>query len=136
MTERKPHVSDFESWADRQIREAEERGDFRDLPGFGRPLAGIDRPYDEDWWVKEKMRRENISFLPPTLALRKEAEDALEAAVAARTEEEARRIVHEINDKIAASLRRPPPGPPLGLVPFDVDDVLAARREKRGGGLP
>ncbi|GHC40018.1 DnaJ family domain-containing protein [Streptomyces cinnamoneus] len=134
MSERERGVADFESWADRQIREAERRGDFRNLPGFGKPLPGIDQPYDEDWWIKAKMRRENISFLPPALVLRKEAEDAFAAAVAARTEGEARRIVGEINDKIAAALRRPPPGPALHLAPFDIDTVLAARRDQRRGG--
>ncbi|MFC5720956.1 DUF1992 domain-containing protein [Streptomyces gamaensis] len=134
MAERERRVADFESWADRQIREAEQRGEFRSLPGFGKPLPGIDRPYDADWWIKEKMRREKVSFLPPALALRKEAEDSLAAAMAARTESEARRILAEINDKIAAALRRPPPGPPLGLTPFDVDAVLAARRESGGDG--
>ncbi|MEV5239513.1 DUF1992 domain-containing protein [Streptomyces cinnamoneus] len=134
MSENERRVADLESWADRQIREAERRGDFRDLPGFGKPLPGIDRPYDEDWWIKEKMRRENISFLPPALALRKEAEDALAAAVAARTEGEARRIVGEINDKVAAALRRPPPGPALNLAPFDVGSVLATWRDRHRGG--
>ncbi|CAM5697666.1 hypothetical protein SALBM217S_00851 [Streptomyces griseoloalbus] len=31
--------------------------------------------YDELWWVERKMAREGMSVLPPTLALRKEAED-------------------------------------------------------------
>lgn len=32
----------YESWIDRQIRQAQERGDFDNLPGHGRPLAGDD----------------------------------------------------------------------------------------------
>ncbi|MFC5149443.1 DUF1992 domain-containing protein [Streptomyces aureoversilis] len=131
MTERKPRGMDFESWTDRQIREAEQRGAFKDLPGFGKPLPGLERPYDEDWWIKEKMRREKVSFLPPSLALRKEAEDALAAAVESGTEREARRIIAEINDKIAAALRMPPPGPPLNLSPYDIESVLTAWREHR-----
>ncbi|MGW1194729.1 DnaJ family domain-containing protein [Streptomyces sp. NPDC002536] len=134
MTERKPPGARFESWVEQQIRVAEERGDFAKLPGFGKPLPGdAHRPYDEDWWVKEKMRREQISFLPPALALRKEAEDALAAAVGAGTEAQVRRIVAEINEKIAAALRMPPPGPPLQLAPFDVEEVLTSWRERRGG---
>ncbi|MDQ8702471.1 DUF1992 domain-containing protein [Streptomyces sp. LHD-70] len=133
MTERKPPAVSFESWVDRQIREAEQRGDFAELPGIGRPLPGLDRPYDEQWWLKEKMRRENISVLPPALALRKEAEDALAAAEAAPTEATARRILTEINKKITSMLLRPPPGPPLGIKPYDVEDVLARRRTAREG---
>ncbi|PJE95333.1 DUF1992 domain-containing protein [Streptomyces carminius] len=131
MTERKPPGVDFETWADRQIREAAERGDFENLPGFGKPLPDLEAPYDEQWWVKKKMRREGLSFLPPALALRKEAEDALAAARRAPSESEARRIVAGINEKIAAALRRPPPGPPLNLAPFDPEEVVREWREGR-----
>ncbi|PRH78545.1 DUF1992 domain-containing protein [Streptomyces solincola] len=124
MTERKPPGVSFESFVDRQIREAAERGDFRALPGFGKPLPDDTAPYDEEWWVKDKMHREGVSVLPPALALRKESEDALAAAGRARTETEVRRRLEAVNEKIAAALRRPPPGPPLGLVPHDVDAVV------------
>ncbi|PRX98177.1 DUF1992 domain-containing protein [Allonocardiopsis opalescens] len=131
MTERKPSGESFESFIDRQIREAEERGDFDDLPGAGKPIPGIDRPHDEDWWIKQKLRRENVSFLPPTLALRKEAEDARAAAAAARTEDEVRRIIGAVNEKIRAAILDPPAGPPLNLMPFEVERVLADWRAKR-----
>ncbi|WP_431781311.1 DUF1992 domain-containing protein [Streptomyces chumphonensis] len=133
MTERKPPGVSFESWVDRQVREAAERGAFDDLPGAGRPLGGVDQPYDENWWIKRKLHEEGVSVLPPALALRKEAEDALAAARAARTEAEARRILTEVNAAIDAALRRPPAGPPLNLVPFDVERVLAERRAAAAG---
>ncbi|MBQ0984795.1 DUF1992 domain-containing protein [Streptomyces sp. F63] len=133
MTERKPPGVDFESWVDRQIREAAERGAFADLPGAGRPLTGLDAPYDENWWIKRKMHREGVSALPPALALRKAAEDAHEAALGARSEDEARRIVAEINERIREALRRPPAGPPLHLKPYDPESVLRARRERHSG---
>ncbi|WP_149183057.1 DUF1992 domain-containing protein [Streptomyces sp. TRM49041] len=124
MTERKPPGIDFESWVDRQIREATERGDFAHLSGLGKPLPDDAAPYDELWWVKGKMNREGLSALPPTLALRKDAEDALEAVGRAVSEGQVRRIITEINEKIATAVRRPPPGPPLNLKPFDVDELL------------
>lgn len=131
MTERKPPGISFESWADRQIREAEERGEFADLPGFGKPIPDLDRPYDDEWWVKEKMRREHLSYLPPALALRKEAEDALASVERAGSEQRVRQIIAEINEKIGAALRRPPPGPPLQLTPFDIEQVLTDWRARR-----
>ncbi len=131
MTERKPPGVDFESFVDKQIREAAERGEFERLPGFGKPLDRPNAPYDESWWIKEKMAREQLSFLPPSLALRKEAEDAWEAATKAPSERMARRIVEEVNEKIRAALARPPEGPPLNLVPYDVEDVLASWRAGR-----
>ncbi|OKI00922.1 molecular chaperone DnaJ [Streptomyces sp. CB02923] len=132
MTERKPPGVGFETWTDRQIREATERGEFADLPGFGKPLPDLNKPYDDMWWVKEKMSRENLSFLPPTLALRKEAEDALEAAAQAPSERAVRRIVGEINTKIEQAVRQPPPGPPLNLEPYDVERVVSDWRARHG----
>ncbi|MFF8288459.1 DUF1992 domain-containing protein [Streptomyces sp. NPDC016309] len=133
MTERKPPGVDFESFVDKQIREATERGDFRDLPGFGKPLADDSAPYDETWWVKGKMHREGIApVLPPALALRKEAEDALEAVERAASEAEVRRIVAAVNEKITEALRRPPAGPPLRLAPLDADELVRRWRSRRG----
>jgi hypothetical protein len=131
MTERKPAGLSFESWVDQQIREAQERGEFENLPGSGKPLPDVDEPYDELWWVKQKLAREGLSFLPPTLALRKEAEDALAAASTAPTEADVRRIVLDINEKIRKSLREPTQGPPLNLLPYDVEDVVTDWRERR-----
>jgi DnaJ family protein C protein 28 len=53
MTEQKsstvvPHRRDWESWIDQQIREAQERGEFDDLPGKGRPLDLTPNPYAQD----------------------------------------------------------------------------------------
>ncbi|MFJ3952232.1 DUF1992 domain-containing protein [Streptomyces libani] len=132
MTERKPPGVTFETWIDKQIREATERGDFAGLAGAGKPLPHLDQPYDEMWWIKEKMHREHLSYLPPTLALRKEAEDALEAAAAAPTEAALRRILTAVNERISAALRTPLEGPPLNLVPFDIDEVARKWRERHG----
>jgi hypothetical protein len=43
----------YESHIDRKIREAQEQGQFDNLPGAGRPLSDHGREYDEDWWVKD-----------------------------------------------------------------------------------
>lgn len=134
MTERKPPGVSFESFVDKQIREASERGEFRSLPGFGKPLPDDSAPYDELWWVKQKMHREGMAVLPPALQLRKDAEDATEAVAAAVSERQVRRILGEINTKIAEALARPPAGPPLNLTLFEVEAELErwrAERERR-----
>jgi len=41
-----------------RIREAQDRGVFDDLPEAGKPLPGIDEPYDSRWYVKRKLRDE------------------------------------------------------------------------------
>lgn len=131
MTERKPPGVSFETWADKQIREAEERGAFADLPGAGKPLPSLNTPYDEMWWIRGKMQREGLSFLPPSLVLRKEAEDALAAAAAAPSEQQVRRILTGINARIEEAIRVPPEGPPLNLMPYDVEQVVADWRRSR-----
>ncbi|MBQ0830148.1 J-domain-containing protein [Streptomyces tagetis] len=135
MTERKPPGVDFESWVDRQIRTAEARGEFAGLAGAGRPLPReAEAPYDELWWIKRKMAREGVSVLPPALALRKEAEDTLAAALDAPSESAARRLVEALNTKIRDMMFKPPPGPPLGLKPYDLDTIAHQWREHRERG--
>ncbi|MGW6389466.1 DnaJ family domain-containing protein [Streptomyces sp. NPDC055103] len=133
MTERKPPGVSFESFVDKQIREASERGEFRSLPGFGKPLPDDSAPYDELWWVKQKTHREGMAVLPPALQLRKDAEDATAAVTAAVSESQVRRILGEINTKIAEALARPPAGPPLNLTLFDVEAELERWRAEREG---
>ncbi|MFF4396573.1 DUF1992 domain-containing protein [Streptomyces sp. NPDC001480] len=132
MTERKPPGVSFESWVDKQIHDAEGRGEFDHLPGAGKPLPrDLETPYDELWWVKRKMAREGLAFLPPALALRKEAEDALTAAYAAPSERIARKIIDDVNVKLRDMMFKPPPGPPLGMKPYDVEEVVREWRERR-----
>lgn len=124
MTERKPPGVSWETWIDRQIREGMERGDFDGLPGHGKPLRDLDRPRDELWWVKDKLRREEVSYLPPTLAIRKDVQDARAAIAAAATEAEVRQIVAELNERIRKVNREVTAGPPSTTVPLDVDEEL------------
>jgi hypothetical protein len=131
VTDRKPPGVGFQAWVERQIREAAERGAFDNLPGAGKPIADLDKPHDELWWVKQKLRRENLSYLPPTIALRKEAEDALAAAARAGSEAEVRGIVADINRKIHDGNRKALPGPPLNLAPFDAERVVRSWRERQ-----
>jgi hypothetical protein len=132
VTDRKPPGVGFGTWVERQIREATERGAFDDLPGAGKPIADLDEPHDELWWVRRKLRQEQLSYLPPTLALRKAAEDALLEASRARSEDQVRRIVADINARILEGNRKAASGPPLNLVPFDVERVVRTWRERRG----
>lgn len=135
MTERKPPGVSFESWVDRQVRRAEQERPLRDLPGAGKPLEGLDGPYDELWWVKEKLRREQVSVLPPSLAVRKAAEDLLASLGTVPTEEQLRRLVAAHNERVADLARRPDPGPAVVVRPLRMDDVLQRWHEARSGTL-
>jgi DnaJ family protein C protein 28 len=46
--EKRQDRKDWESWIDQQIREAQERGEFDDLPGKGKPLDLTPNPYAQD----------------------------------------------------------------------------------------
>jgi hypothetical protein len=125
MTERKPAGVSFETWVDAQIREARERGEFDNLPGTGKPLAAIDGYDDDMWWIKQWLKRENLSFTPPALALRKSVEDVLESVGRLRSEGIVRDVVDELNLRIRAMNRIPPvEGPPTTLMPLDVEAVV------------
>jgi Domain of unknown function (DUF1992) len=124
MVERRPTLSDWENSVERQIREGIERGEFDNLPGAGKPLPGLDGPRDEEWWVKAKLRREQVSYVPPALAVRKELEVALERIAAATSEATVRQIVTEINERILHVNSHTTTGPPSTLVPLDVELVV------------
>jgi hypothetical protein len=127
----------WETWIDRQIRQGMENGDFDNLPGHGRPLPDLDTVHDEMWWVRKKLRREQVSFLPPTLAIRKELDDTLEAVAAAGTEAEVRASVAGINARIRQVNATATAGPPATVGPLDVERVVerwrAARAEREDG---
>jgi len=125
VTERKPAGVSWGSWIDRQIEKARQRGDFDDLPGSGRPIADLDQPHDEMWWVKRKLRDEGVSFLPPTLAIRKDLQDTLARLGSIATEAEARRALEELNTRIRKVNRTATDGPPSSTMPVDVEAVLA-----------
>lgn len=119
----------YESWVDRQIRDAIERGEFDNLPGAGQPLSLNDDP---DWWIKAKIAREGIEpLLPTALALRREVE-ALDATLAqAPTEAEARALAEDLNLRIRESYLRPQDGPRIVVGLVDVDAALRTWRDRK-----
>lgn len=125
-------VDRFESFADKAIRAAEERGEFKDLPGLGKPLPGAGEHLHENWWLNDLVARENISgILPPALALRREIQDLPAKLDAEHGEQAVRDIVEELNVRIMSALRGPAEGPPVTVMPLKVDDVVREWRERR-----
>ncbi|HEX6467469.1 MAG TPA: DUF1992 domain-containing protein [Streptosporangiaceae bacterium] len=133
MTERKPPGMSFESWAERQIREAQERGAFDDLPGAGKPLPDLDRPFSTERWVVDWARREGLEtepMLPEPLLLRKEIERLPDAVRDLESEEEVKAVVRDLNRRIAVWIRRPS-GPRVVVAPVDQDRVVEQWRASR-----
>jgi Domain of unknown function (DUF1992) len=132
MTERKPAGMSFGSWIDEQIRQAEERGAFDDLPGTGKPLP-VRKEDAAQAWLREYLKREGISadeLLPTPLKLRKERERLAENITAFRSEEQVREVVRELNYRIA-EFRRFPSGPPVFVPLADTEALVRRWREAR-----
>jgi Domain of unknown function (DUF1992) len=133
VSPRKPAGQKWESFVDRQIREAQERGDFDDLGGKGRPIPDLDRPHDESWWIRRKLREEKFTRLPPALQLRKEYDEARHRIADADSETEVRQIVAVANERIRYTNRTIVFGPPSTVMPFDEEETVRRWRERRTG---
>ena len=123
----------YESSIDRQLREARERGEFDNLRGAGKPLAGAGTEYDEDWWVKDWLRREGESsgVLPPTLALRRERAEIEPLVDKKATEQAVRDYVAALNEQIRQARVGLLDGPPTLLPPLDADEIVKGWRARR-----
>ena len=122
----------YESWVERQVREAIERGEFDNLPGAGRPLPGINGREDENWWVKSLLEREQLPMpLPTSLALRREVADLPQTLADVPDERTVRDIIEDLNRRIRDSHRRRVDGPPIVVKPVDVEQTVADWRRSR-----
>lgn len=118
---------------ERQIQEAEARGEFKNLPGAGKPIPGLGRPLAEDWWLHQQATRENIGLdaLPPALRLGREREELPEKLDALNDEAAVRETIEALNARIRKALIGPIDGPPLRFGLIDADEAVAAWRERR-----
>lgn len=125
-------LSRYESVVDQQVRAAQERGDFDDLPGTGKPLPGWGSQDDENWWLKAYLRREGLpaEALPTSLQLARELEKVPETVADLRSEQAVRDAVGELNERVAA-YRRAPSAPYVRVAPVDADQVVAQWQHAR-----
>jgi len=133
MTERKPPGTSWETWIEAQIRVAREQGAFDNLPGAGKPLPNLDQ--DPDWWVKQFVRREQVSVLPPSLELLQKVERELATIEKLHDEATVRRRLAALNVEIAKVNATVLEGPPTRLGMLDVDKVVAKWRRSRSANL-
>ena len=127
-------IANQQSWVDAQVRLAMERGEFDNLPGAGKPLEGLDKDHDPNWWLKKLVEREKIAVLPPALALRKEDAELDDRLDRINTEELVRREVEEFNARVHRARYTPPDGPHAPILVTqkrDVDAEVEAWRARR-----
>ena len=126
-------------WVEGQIRRADAEGAFEDLPGKGRPLAGLDRELDPMTWVVEKLRAERFDLatvLPPQLALAREAELVPDKIRTMRTQAAVRAYLEDLNQRIRLAHARPAEGPPMRTKLIKLEPVLAQWRQYRASLTP
>ncbi|MDQ7909853.1 DUF1992 domain-containing protein [Phytohabitans sp. ZYX-F-186] len=121
----------FESLIEARIREARENGEFDDLPGAGKPIPGKGEPYDENWWIKQMMRREDLGdvALPASLRLARDLDRLPEQVRQLRSEQRVRETVADLNARVAAYRDRPTE-PYVKVRPLDADEVVRAWRRR------
>jgi hypothetical protein len=123
----------FDSWVDQQIREAERRGLFEDLPGAGMPQKSLAEADDPMWWAKQLLRREGVSFLPPAIEVRVRAQKLRELLAELPSERALREAVDALNADIRRVNRSVTVGPPTSQAPLDAEELAAAWRAAREG---
>ena len=120
-------------WVDLQVQRAVERGEFDDLPGFGKPIEGLGAEHDPDWWLKKLVERERVTgVLPPALQLRKDDAELDARLDGLSRESDVRRELEEFNDRVRAAFYQPLGGPPLVTQRRDVETEVERWRERRG----
>ncbi|MGW4157551.1 DnaJ family domain-containing protein [Micromonospora chersina] len=123
----------WEAAVEAQIRSAQERGEFDNLPGAGKPIPGRDLPYDEGWWIRSFLEREQLPgdlLLPTPLQLRRRIEKLPDEVRDLPTEESVRACVAALNTEVVAWLRTPT-GPRVVVRPVNADDVVRDWRATR-----
>lgn len=114
MTTRREEKKDWASWIDEQIREAQERGQFDNLPGRGKPLDLTPNPHAGDREMAFKILRD-AGYAPEWIELDKAIRGKLERARTAlarawtRHQESTRKPWEPATSKLR-SWRPPAPG--------------------------
>jgi len=118
-------------WVELQLRRAMERGDFDNLPGYGKPIEGLGTEHDPDWWLKKLIEREHVTgVLPPSLLIRKDALELDGVLDKLATEREVRREVEDFNERVRRARIQPLGGPPMITPERDVEAEVEAWRSR------
>ncbi|RFA19085.1 DUF1992 domain-containing protein [Subtercola boreus] len=114
------------------IQQAMRRGEFDNLPGAGKPLRNLHDAYDPNWWIKQKIERENITGLgPPALTLRSENAELDGRLDAAPSEKRVRELLADFNARVVEARRQLKGGPPVVTPPRDVEAEVQRWHERR-----
>ena len=115
------------------IQQAIRRGEFKDLPGAGKPIPGLGATHDPDWWIRRKIERERLTGLgPPALTLRTEYAELDEKLDALRRESDVREYLEDFNRRVIEARRQLLGGPPVVTPTVDVDERVGEWARAKG----
>ncbi|SDQ28029.1 DUF1992 domain-containing protein [Microbacterium sp. cf332] len=127
-----PGARERAAYIETAIQQAIRRGEFDDLPGAGKPIADLGAQHDPDWWIKRKIREEQLTGLgPPALTLRIEHAEFADRVDALGREADVREYVADFNRRVVEARRQLQGGPPVVTPTRDVETEVAGWRERR-----
>jgi hypothetical protein len=128
---KKPPNQSWQGFVESTIRKAMGEGEFSNLIGAGKPIPGLDEPYQEDWWLKSLLKREQLSVPCASLDIRRDVEETLDGLVSIRNEAAAREVIKSLNARIAKVNRNTTIGPGTSVAVLDIDAIIARWRLRR-----
>ncbi len=120
-------MATHETWFEKLMREATDAGEFDDLPGSGKPIADLNRPYDPAWWAKKWMQRETVAEAARDVAAKVRRE--VPRILAGTDEDAMRERLRELNTDLERVNERLPGVD--RLPPLDVDAMIRDRASGR-----
>lgn len=103
----------------------------------GKPLPGLGRPLDPDWWVKELIRREQLTGLAPApFLLRKEDAELDRVLDGQYSERRVREILEDFNARVIEARRQLLGGPPVVTPTRDVEREVKRWKQRRAPQSP
>lgn len=131
MTQRLPEGADPQEVAEQRLDEAAAGGELEVRSAWhGRPLDLSDAN-DPDWWVKRRLREEQLVSLPPALQLRRDRDELLAGLDRIHSEVHVREVLGKLDARIRYALGHAIPGPPSMLLPLDVEALVEQWRAGR-----
>lgn len=132
-----PTAHERAMYVETAIQQAIRRGDFDDLPGYGKPLEGLGDHHDPNWWIRRKIQTEQLTGLgPPALRLRVEHAEFDERLDALTRETDVREYVADFNRRVVEARRQLQGGPPVVTPTRDADAEVDAWRARRAARTP
>ena len=129
---RHPTGADRAAYVETAIQQAIRRGEFDDLPGAGKPLPDLGDHHDPDWWIRRKIRTEQLTGLGPTaLMLRVESDELAQRLDELRREEDVREVLDDFNRRVRLARMQLQGGPPVVTPTRDVEAEIVAWRSRR-----